>query len=87
MSQAGKAGVDLSAAPEIPLGIQLGGTVTNPIGQGRRRESRLVGDAGREGGGAGGRRRRCSAEATRLVQEAEQQAAAIRQQAETLAAR
>ena len=37
MSKAGQAGVNLSAAPEIPLGIQLGGTVTNPIGQGRRR--------------------------------------------------
>ena len=30
VSKAGKAGVDLSAAPEIPLAIQLGGTVTNP---------------------------------------------------------
>ena len=30
MSKAGQAGVDLNAAAEIPLGIQLGGTVTNP---------------------------------------------------------
>jgi len=31
MSKAGQAGINLSAAPEIPLGIQLGGTVTNPV--------------------------------------------------------
>ncbi|HET9039630.1 MAG TPA: AsmA-like C-terminal region-containing protein, partial [Gemmatimonadales bacterium] len=30
ISKAGAVGVDLSAAPEIPLGIQLGGTVTSP---------------------------------------------------------
>ena len=31
LAKAGKAGVNLAAAPEIPLGIQIGGTVTNPV--------------------------------------------------------
>ena len=30
VSKAGAAGIDLDAAPEIPLGIKLGGTVTSP---------------------------------------------------------
>ena len=51
VSKAGGAGIDLNAAPEIPLGIQLGGTVTNPsvkadvssvglVGEGRPRSRR-----------------------------------------------
>src|SRR5919107_1050364 len=30
-SQAGRAGIDIAAAPVIPLGVQLGGSVTNPV--------------------------------------------------------
>jgi len=30
-AQAGKAGINIAAAPEIPLGVQLGGSVTNPV--------------------------------------------------------
>jgi hypothetical protein len=86
VSKAGGAGVDLSAAPEIPLAIQLGGTVTNPsvnvdvgsltssVAQGAQQ---AVKQAVTE---------KVDSAAMRAVQAAEQQAAAIRQQAESLAA-
>ncbi|MBA3319561.1 MAG: hypothetical protein H0T50_15930 [Gemmatimonadales bacterium] len=85
VSRAGAAGIDLQAAPEIELGIQLAGTVTNPsvkIDAGSVASSVKEGvtQAVREGAA-----RRVSAEAARLVQEAEQRAAAIRQEAQTLA--
>jgi hypothetical protein len=86
VSKAGGAGIDLSAAPEIPLAIQLGGTVTNPsvnvdvgsltssVAQGAQQ---AVKQAVTE---------KVDSAAMRAVQAAEQQAAAIRQQAESLAA-
>jgi hypothetical protein len=87
VSKAGRAGIDLSAAPEIPLKIQLGGTVTNPsieadvgslassVAQGAQQ---AVEQAVEE---------KVDSATMRVVQEAERQAAAIRQQAESLAAK
>jgi hypothetical protein len=86
LAQAGKAGVSLAAAPEIPLGIQVGGTVTNPIvkaGVGSLASSvketteQAVKQAVTQ---------KVDSAALRLVADAEQKAAAIRQQAESVAA-
>jgi cell division septum initiation protein DivIVA len=84
VSRAGGAGIDLKAASEIELGIQLAGTVTNPsvkvdAGSVASTVKEGVTQAVREGA-----TQRLSAEATRLVQEAEQQAASIRKEAQTL---
>jgi hypothetical protein len=85
VSKAGRAGIDLNAAPEIPLGIQLGGTVTNPsvkveVGSVASSVTKGAEQAVREAATKKG-----SAEATRLVQEAEARAATIRQDAQALA--
>jgi len=87
VSKAGKAGVDLEAAPEIPLAIQLAGTVTNPsvtvnVGTLATAAASTVTKAVEKAASE-----KVSAEATRLVQEAEQQAASIRQDAQALADR
>jgi uncharacterized protein involved in outer membrane biogenesis len=85
VSRAGGAGIDLQAAPEIELGIQLAGTVTNPsvkvdagsvVASAKEQAEQAVREAATQ---------RVSAEATRLVQEAEQRASAIRKEAQTLA--
>jgi uncharacterized protein involved in outer membrane biogenesis len=85
VSRAGGAGIDLKAAPEIELGIQLAGTVTNPsvkadvgsvVASAKEQAAQAVREAATQ---------KVSAEATRLVQEAEQRAAAIRKEAQTLA--
>ncbi|MBA2459186.1 MAG: hypothetical protein H0V43_09575, partial [Gemmatimonadales bacterium] len=85
VSRAGSAGIDLQAAQEIELGIQLAGTVTNPsvkvdagsvVASAKEEVTQAVREAATE---------KLSAEAARLVQEAEQRAAAIRQEAQTLA--
>jgi uncharacterized protein involved in outer membrane biogenesis len=87
LSKAGKAGLDIRAAPEIALGIQLGGTVTSPT------VTADVGSAAssvREGAEQAVRQavtEKADTAGTRLVREAEQRAAAIRQQAESLAAK
>ena len=86
-SAAGKAGVNLSAAPEIPLGVQLGGSVTNPVvkvAMGDLTSSVAQGatQAVKEAATA-----KVDSAKMRLVQEAEARAAAIRQEAESLAAR
>jgi hypothetical protein len=85
VSQAGKARVELEAAPEIPLAIQLLGTVTNPsvkanVGTLATSTASTVTKAVEKTASA-----KVSAEATRLVQDAEQQAATIRQDAQALA--
>jgi hypothetical protein len=85
VSKAGGAGIDLNAAPEIPLGIQLAGTVTNPsikvdIGSVASSVKEGVQQAAQQAA-----TQKLSAEATKLVQEAEQRAASIRQEAQTLA--
>ena len=85
VSKAGQAGIDLSAAPQIPLAIQLGGTVTNPtvtadLGSVASSVKQDVQQAVQQAA-----TEKVSAEATKLVQEAEQRAAALRQEAQSLA--
>ncbi len=86
LSRAGQGGVNLSAAPEIPLSIQLGGTVTSPtvkvdvgsltssVAQGAEQAVQKAVTAKVDSAGL------------RLVAEAERKAAEIRQEAESLAA-
>ena len=81
VSKAGGAGINLAAAPEIPLAIQVGGTVTSPavkvdVGNLASSVTKSVTEAVTT---------KVSAEATRMMQEAEQRAAAMRQEAQTLA--
>jgi len=85
VSRAGGAGIDLKAASEIELGIKLAGTVTNPsvetdVGSVVASAKEGVEQAVREGV-----TKKASAEATRLIQEAEVRASAIRKEAQTLA--
>ena len=86
LAKAGKAGVNLAAAPEIPLGIQIGGTVTNPVVKAdvgtltssvKETTEQAVKQAVTQ---------KVDSAALRLVADAEQKAAGIRQQAESLAA-
>jgi AsmA-like C-terminal region len=81
VSRAGAAGLDLQAAEQLDLGIQLGGTVTQPavkvdaasaVGSVKQGVEQAV-------------TQKLSAEATKLIQDAEQQAAGIRKEAQTLA--
>ena len=85
VSRAGGAGIDLQAAQEIELGIQLGGTVTNPsvkadvgsvVASVKEETERAVRDAATQ---------KLSAEKAKLVQDAEQRAATIRKEAQALA--
>jgi len=85
VSQAGKAKIDLDAAPEIPLAIQVLGTVTNPSVKANLASvatsaattvTKAVEKAAND---------KVSAAATQMLQEAEQQAASIRQNAQLLA--
>ena len=57
LSKAAGAGINLQAAPEIPLGIKLTGTVTNPsiqteLGSGAESVTQAAGQAVKRGGGA-----------------------------------
>jgi hypothetical protein len=81
VSKAGGAGINLAAAPEIPLAVQVGGTVTSPtvkvdVGTLTSSVTKAVTDAVNT---------KVSAEATRMVQDAEQRAATMRQEAQALA--
>jgi uncharacterized protein involved in outer membrane biogenesis len=85
VSRAGGAGIDLQAAQKIELGIQLGGTVTNPsvkadvgsvVASAKEETERAVRDAATQ---------KLSAEKAKLVQDAEERAAAIRKEAQALA--
>ena len=81
VSKAGGAGINLPAATEIPLAIQVGGTVTSPtvkvdVSSVASSVTKGVTEAVTT---------KASAEATRLVQEAEQRAASMRKDAQTLA--
>jgi hypothetical protein len=85
MSKAGQAGVNLDAAAEIPLGIQLGGTVTNPsvkvdVGSVASSVQQGVQQAVQQAA-----TQKVDSAAMRVVQQAEQKAAAIRQEAQALA--
>jgi len=86
MSKAGQAGINLSAAPEIPLGIQLGGTVTNPSVKADVGNVASSVTAGAQQAVKQAVTQKVDSAALRAVQEAEKQAAAIRQQGESLAA-
>jgi nucleotide-binding universal stress UspA family protein len=85
MSKAGQAGVDLNAAAEIPLGIQLGGTVTNPSVKADVGSVASSVTAGVQQAVQQAATQKIDSAAMRLVQEAEQKAASIRQEAQTLA--
>jgi hypothetical protein len=81
VSKAGGAGINLAAAPEIPLAIQVAGTVTSPtvkvdVGTLASSVTKGVTEAVTT---------KVSAEATQLVTEAEQRAATMRQEAQALA--
>jgi hypothetical protein len=85
VSKAGAAGIDLTAAPEIGLGIQLGGTVTNPS---VKADVSSVASSVQEGAQKALQQaaaQKVDSAGMRLVQEAEQRAAGIRQEAQTLA--
>jgi hypothetical protein len=86
VSKAGAAGINLAAAPEIPLAIQLGGTVTNPLVKADVSSVASSVTQGAEQAVKQAATQKVDSAAMRLVQQAEQQAAGIRQQAESLAA-
>jgi hypothetical protein len=83
---ASKTGVDLSAAPEIPLKIQLGGTVTNPVVKVDVSSLATSVAEGATGAVKEAVEQKVDSAALKVVAEAERQAAGIRQQAESLAA-
>jgi hypothetical protein len=86
VAKAGAAGVDLSAAPEIPLGIRIGGTVTNPSVTADVSNLASSVKQGAQQAVKQAITQKVDTVGARLVAEAEQKAAAIRQQAESLAA-
>ena len=96
LSKAAGAGVNLQAAPEIPLGVRLTGTVTNPsiqteLGSGAALVAQTAGEAVQQAAEqratavVDSAKLKAAAEAQRLVGEAEKQAASIRAEAQTLA--
>jgi hypothetical protein len=85
-SLASKTGVNLDAASEIPLGIQLGGTVTNPTVKADLGSVTSSVTQGAQQAVKQAVTQKVDSTAMRAVQEAEKQAAGIRQQAESLAA-
>jgi hypothetical protein len=87
VSKAGQAGVDLSSAPEIPLQIQLGGTVTNPVVKADVGSLTTSVAQGAQQAVKQAVTEKVDSAAMRAVQAAQQQAAAIRQRADSLAAR
>ncbi len=84
VSQAGKAGIDLAAAPEIGLGLQVGGTVTNPSVKADVSSAASSVTAGAEKAVRQAVTQKVDSAAARLLREAEQRAAGIRQEAQTL---
>jgi hypothetical protein len=85
-AQAGKVGVDLAAAPEIALGIQLGGTVTSPSVKADVGSAASSVKEGAQKAVTEAVNQKVDSAGMKLVAEAEQKAAAIRQQGESLAA-
>jgi hypothetical protein len=84
VSKAGQAGLDLSAAPRIPLAIQLGGTVTNPSVKADVGTLTSSVAKGAEQAVKQAVTQKVDTAAARLVAQAEQKAAALRQEAQTL---
>jgi hypothetical protein len=85
VSKANAAGVDLSAAPEIGLGLKVGGTVTNPSVTADVSSVASSVTKGAETAIRQAATEKVDSAAARLVQEAEQKAAGIRQEAQALA--
>jgi hypothetical protein len=96
MAKAAGAGINLQNAAEIPLGIKLTGTVTNPsidteIGTAAGNAAQAAGQAVREAAEqraeavVDSAKLRAAAEGERLIREAEQRAASIRKEAQALA--
>jgi hypothetical protein len=85
-SLASKTGVDLSSAPLIPLGIQLGGKVTDPVVKADIGSLTTSVAQGAQTAVKQAVEQKVDSAGMRVVQEAERQAAAIRQRAESLAA-
>jgi hypothetical protein len=86
-SLASKTGVDLSSAAVIPLAIQLGGKVTDPVVKADVGSVTSSVAQGAEQAVKKTVKEKVDTVAMRVVQEAERQAAAIRQEAESLAAK
>ena len=86
-SLASKTGVDLSSAPLIPLAIQLGGKVTDPVVKADVGSLTSSVAKGAEQAVKQAVTEKVDSAALRVVAEAERQAAAIRVQGESLAAR
>jgi hypothetical protein len=85
LSKAGAAGIDLTAVPEIPLGIQIGGTVTNPSVTADVGSLASSVTKGAEKAVTQAVTQKVDSVAMRLVQEAEQRASVIRKEAQSLA--
>ena len=85
MSKAGQAGVNLDAAAEIPLGIQLGGTVTNPSVKADVGSVAASAQQGVQQAVQQAATQKVDSAALRLVEEAERKAASIRQEGQALA--
>ncbi len=86
-SLASKTGVDLSSASLIPLGIQLGGKVTDPIVKADVGSLTTSVAQGAQEAVKKTVEQKVDTVAMRVVREAERQAAAIRTEAESLAAK
>jgi hypothetical protein len=86
MAKAGKVGVDLTAAPEIALGIQLGGTVTSPTVKADVSSAASSVKETAQKALTQAVNQKVDSAGAKLVAEAEQKAAAIRQEGESLAA-
>jgi hypothetical protein len=85
VSKAGAAGIDLSAAPEIALGLKVGGSVTSPS---VTADVSSVASSVKQGAEKALREaatQKVDSAAGRLIAEAEQKAASIRQEAQALA--
>jgi AsmA-like protein len=87
MAKAGKVGVDLTAAPEIGLGIQLGGTVTSPTVKADVSSAASSVKETAQKAVTQAVNQKVDSAGAKLVAEAEQKAAAIRQEGESLAAK
>jgi hypothetical protein len=86
-SLASRTGVDLSSAAVIPLAIQLGGKVTDPVVKADVSSLTTSVAQGAQTAVKQAVEQKVDSAAMRVVQEAERQAAAIRQEAESLAAK
>ncbi|HEX5819237.1 MAG TPA: AsmA-like C-terminal region-containing protein [Gemmatimonadales bacterium] len=85
LARAGRAGVDLGGAAEIPLSIQLGGTVTSPSVKVDVDSLASSVTAGAQQAVTAAVTQRASAEALKLIEVAERQASEIRGKAQSLA--